>query len=66
MTFLDTDQTPTRTRIMENLSHPHLTGMSREDLDALASRAAAAASSLRRSTTKNASSSPRESPTSVP
>ena len=40
MTFLDTDQTPTRTRIMERLSHPRLTGMSREDLDELARRLA--------------------------
>ncbi|MFD1662439.1 ISAzo13 family transposase [Streptomyces caeni] len=36
LAFLDTSTTPPRTRIMESLSHPRLTGMSREDLDALA------------------------------
>ncbi|WSB82351.1 ISAzo13 family transposase [Streptomyces cellulosae] len=35
MGFLDTDQTPTRTRIMQSLSHPRLTGMSRAELDEL-------------------------------
>ncbi|WEB46126.1 transposase family protein [Streptomyces yunnanensis] len=38
MAFLDTDQTPPRTRIMESLSHPRLTGMSRAELDALTRR----------------------------
>ncbi|MDT0616431.1 ISAzo13 family transposase [Streptomyces lancefieldiae] len=38
--FLDTDQTPPRTRIMENLSHPRLTGMSRAELDELTRRLA--------------------------
>jgi hypothetical protein len=40
MAFLDTDKTPPRTRIMESLSHPRLTGMSRTELDALARRLA--------------------------
>lgn len=40
MAFLDTAETPTRTRIMESLSHPRLTGMSRAELDALARRLA--------------------------
>ncbi|MFE2189171.1 ISAzo13 family transposase [Streptomyces sp. NPDC059455] len=38
MAFLDTDQTPPRTRIMESLSHPRLTGMSRAELDELTRR----------------------------
>ncbi|WP_280909099.1 ISAzo13 family transposase [Streptomyces sp. SAI-090] len=40
MSFLDTDKAPPRTRIMESLSHPRLTGMSRTDLDALTRRLA--------------------------
>ncbi|MEU3445161.1 ISAzo13 family transposase [Streptomyces griseoincarnatus] len=40
LAFLDTAETPRRTMIMEKLSHPHLTGMSREDLGALARRLA--------------------------
>jgi transposase len=40
MSFLDTAETPPRTRIMESLSHPRLTGMSRADLDALTCRLA--------------------------
>lgn len=40
MAFLDTDKAPPRTRIMESLSHPRLTGMSRTELDALARRLA--------------------------
>jgi transposase len=40
MAFLDTDKTPPRTRIMESLSHPRLTGMSRTELNALARRLA--------------------------
>ncbi|WP_406111698.1 hypothetical protein [Streptomyces sp. NBC_01003] len=40
MAFLDTDRTPPRTRIVESLSHPRLTGMSRTELDALARRLA--------------------------
>ncbi|MFE2319382.1 hypothetical protein ACFXC8_40930 [Streptomyces sp. NPDC059441] len=40
MAFLDTDKSPPRTRIMESLSHPRLTGMSRTELDALACRLA--------------------------
>ena len=40
MTFLDTDQTPPRTRIMDSLSHPRLTGMSRAELDELTRRLA--------------------------
>ncbi|MFE8950706.1 ISAzo13 family transposase [Streptomyces sp. NPDC007856] len=40
MSFLDTDKTPLRTRIMESLSHPRLLGMSRADLDALTCRLA--------------------------
>ncbi|WUX02555.1 hypothetical protein OG568_50170 (plasmid) [Streptomyces sp. NBC_01450] len=38
--FLDTDKSPPRTRIMESLSHPRLTGMSRTELDALTCRLA--------------------------
>ena len=38
MAFLDTAETPTRTRIMERLSHPRLTGMSRAELDELTRR----------------------------
>nr|WP_257019533.1 hypothetical protein [Streptomyces sp. TLI_235] len=38
--FLDTAVTPRRTQITESLSHPRLTGMSREDLEALACRLA--------------------------
>jgi hypothetical protein len=40
LAFLDTAETPRRTSIMEKLSHPRLTGMSREDLGALARRLA--------------------------
>jgi hypothetical protein len=40
LAFLDAATIPPRTRIMESLSHPHLTGMSHEDLDALARRVA--------------------------
>ncbi|MFD8723874.1 ISAzo13 family transposase [Streptomyces sp. NPDC059629] len=40
MAYLDTDQTPPRTRIMEILSHPRLTGMSRAELDELTRRLA--------------------------
>lgn len=40
LAFLDTATTPPRTQIMESLSHPRLTGMSREDLDTLARRLA--------------------------
>ncbi|MEV6319538.1 ISAzo13 family transposase [Streptomyces sp. NPDC051776] len=36
LAFLDTATAPPRTQIMESLSHPRLTGMSYEDLDALA------------------------------
>jgi transposase len=40
LAFLDTAETPRRTSIMASLSHPRLTGMSREDLGALARRLA--------------------------
>jgi hypothetical protein len=40
MAFLDTAETPPRARIMESLSHPRLTGMSRADLNALTHRLA--------------------------
>ncbi len=40
LAFLDTSTAPPRTRIMESLSHPRLTGMSHEDLDTLARRLA--------------------------
>ncbi|MET7458737.1 hypothetical protein ABZT03_44540 [Streptomyces sp. NPDC005574] len=40
LAFLDTATAPPRTQIMESLSHPRLTGMTREDLDALARRLA--------------------------
>ncbi|MFG2481134.1 ISAzo13 family transposase [Streptomyces fagopyri] len=40
LAFLDTAATPPRTQIMESLSHPRLTGMTREDLNALARRLA--------------------------
>ena len=40
LTFIDTAATPPRTQIMESLSHPRLTGMTRADLDALARRLA--------------------------
>nr|WP_237404641.1 transposase family protein [Streptomyces sp. SN-593] len=40
LAFLDTAAIPPRTRIMESLSHPRLTGMSHEDLDSLARRLA--------------------------
>jgi transposase len=40
LAFLDTAATPRRTSIMKDLSHPRLTGMSREDLGALACRLA--------------------------
>jgi len=38
--FLDTATAPPRTQIMESLSHPRLTGMSRDDMEALACRLA--------------------------
>lgn len=38
--FLDSDQQPTRTEIINKLSHPELTGMSRPDLRTLISRMA--------------------------
>jgi hypothetical protein len=40
LAFLDTSAVPPRTRIMESLSHPRLTGMSRKDLDTLVRRLA--------------------------
>jgi hypothetical protein len=40
LAFLDTATAPPRSQIMEDLSHPRLTGMSRKDLDALAFRLA--------------------------